>query len=209
MRSAEFISTRADWAFSGFITNPREPMRPPLPHSPQMPSRIPPVPTYELFSERPPFLNPAALALAPAPTLALAPASAPAPERAPERARARAPAPVPTEPLSSAGDATICRFASPCGVPLHVTSAKAVRQHLTDVHRADVDLHDGRARTRCPWRTRRGRCGRDVFCAMLPKHIAVAHLRHTSRACPRCGCVVSRVDALLRHLALYCREGRR
>ncbi|EPS95823.1 hypothetical protein FOMPIDRAFT_1088093, partial [Fomitopsis schrenkii] len=97
-----------------------------------------------------------------------------------------------------------CWFASPCGVPLHSTSAGSIRQHLARFHTADVDMRDGRARTRCQWWTTRGPCGREVFCEGLPRHVAGVHLKDTGCACPRCGRTLSRADALARHLALYC-----
>ncbi|EPS95821.1 hypothetical protein FOMPIDRAFT_1088783, partial [Fomitopsis schrenkii] len=97
-----------------------------------------------------------------------------------------------------------CWFAFPCGVPLHSTSPESIRQHLAQFHTADVDMQGGRTRTRCQWWTRHGWCEREVYCKMLPKHVAGVHLKDTECVCTRCGQKVSRPDALKRHLAWSC-----
>ncbi|KAH9841940.1 uncharacterized protein C8Q71DRAFT_693484, partial [Rhodofomes roseus] len=98
-----------------------------------------------------------------------------------------------------------CWFGSPCGVSLDISSPSSIKHHLLHFHTADIDMHQGRARTHCQWWLSNGACGKEVYCEALPKHIAVVHLKSSGVVCPRCDRTLSRVDALSCHLALYCR----
>lgn len=93
-----------------------------------------------------------------------------------------------------------------CGQTI-VGKTAGVKRHMETVHPDMVD--DWKAQQEnavaCPWSYQGQQCGAQVVVGEIMKHIAMTHLRAPVLACQYCNSIVSRQDAMLRHLRRDCR----
>ena len=84
-------------------------------------------------------------------------------------------------------------------------SIAGIRQHLQSYH-PDIYRPSGSGRyVKCCWQDGKS-CAAEVVHSGVAKHIAVVHLKLTHTTCPYCAIVLSRSDALLRHIRKDCRS---
>lgn len=117
--------------------------------------------------------------------------------------------PLPIHPImTSVAQVRTCHWQGFCDRTISALSPGRVMQHLRQYHlHTEANPTPAGTMTLCCWVMQDGTlCGRHILGSNLGKHVAAVHLKSTARACDRCGRVVSRGDALWRHVR-KCRGG--
>lgn len=100
-----------------------------------------------------------------------------------------------------------CHFGKNCEETLHDCSRRGVKEHFLRFHEQELRYYtyEGKEVVNCPWYEEGKLCGQRLARDSLCKHVATSHLHSTRIPCPYCPSVVSRIDALWRHLRRDCK----